>query len=113
MSAVETPALASSVMAPAASEAEYWVSAPARMAASRRDSKSREVALVAAAAADMDASKSANLLTASPTPAAMARPATVTDWPTCSQSALYFLLEAVVSLAKSRVALDALRIPAR
>ena len=85
---METPALPSSVIACAASLALYRVSAPACIAASRSSPRSRALARVAAAAADMAASKSANRDTANPTPAAIARPATVTDRPTVAQSAL-------------------------
>jgi hypothetical protein len=75
MSFADTPALAISVMPCAASVALNWVSAPALTAASRKACNSVPVEPVAAAAADIVASNSANDEMALPIPSAMAPPA--------------------------------------
>jgi hypothetical protein len=75
MSLADTPALAISVMPCAASVAENCVSAPALTAASRNACNWSPVEPVAAAAADMVASNSANDEMALPMPSAIAPPA--------------------------------------
>ena len=84
MSAVDTPALASSLMPSAASLPEYWVAPPSSIALSRNACNAAPVAPVLAATPDMALSKSLYFFTTTPMPAAMAAPATSIPRPAAS-----------------------------
>jgi hypothetical protein len=91
-------------MALAASVAEYWVEAPARIAVSCNASRAFPDNPVAAAAPDMAASKSIDLLMAMPRPATMASPAPPTAVPTLSYASRCFAAALSASAAARFVA---------
>jgi hypothetical protein len=112
MSAEETPALAISVMASAASVAEKAVSAPAFIAASRNCSSFAPEAPVAAEMADIDFSNSIDLPTAIPRPATIAPPMMRAPLPARSKCLEAVACDVFADSPSRIVAADAWDIPA-